>query len=400
VDEFFAKTTDWWAMTCSAAAVGCYAVAAIGCAYALIAAWAARTFPSVPALASARRYPAVTLLKPLHGMEPDLYAHLAGFCRQDYPGPAQIVFGVDDASDPAIAVVRRLIADFPDCEIALTVNARRHGANHKVSNLINMLGQACHDVLIVSDSDIVVDRDYLKNVTAALQRPGVGLVTCLYRGAAASGGARSFWARFAAAAIDYQFLPNVLVGLKFGLATPCFGSTMALRRETLKRVGGFEAVVDQLADDYALGVLVRDAGLSVAIPAATVTHACAERSARDVFSHELRWARTIRSLDPLGYAGLAVTHALPFALLGIVFGGITPASTIAVLALACRLCLQFELDRVFRPRDDVFWIGPLRDIVSFGVFVASFFGRGVKWRGRRYGVRADNTLAYYGEAKS
>jgi ceramide glucosyltransferase len=389
VDEFFARGADL-------AAVVCYAAAAIGCLYALVAAWAARDFSHMAPIEPAAQYPAVTILKPLHGMEPNLYANLAGFCVQDYPSPVQIVFGVADPADPAIGIVRKLIADFPDCAITLTINSRRHGANHKVSNLINISAQARHDFLVVSDSDIIVAPGYLKSVVASLQQPGVGLVTCLYRGAATPGP----WARFASAAIDYHFLPGVLVGLKFGLATPCFGPTMALRKETLDRIGGFESVADLLADDYVLGELVRRTGLTVAIPEMTVAHVCAERSAREFFRHELRWARTIRSVDPLGYAGLVVTHALPLALLGILLGGFTPASMVAIAALVCRFALQFELDRAFRLRDTVFWMGPLRDMLSFGVFVASFFGRSVEWRGHRYGVRADNTLAYYGEAQS
>ena len=375
----------------------CYAAAAIGCVYALIAAWAVRSFEASArtAFASAESYPTVTILKPLHGSEPNLYANLAGYCAQDYPGPVQIVFGVADPADPAIRIVRQLITDFPDCDITLAINSWRHGANAKVSNLINMAGEAQHEVLVLSDSDIIVDRDYLKGIVGCLERPGVGLVTCLYRGAATTG----LWGRLTAAAIDYHFLPNVLVALKFGLAAPCFGSTIALRKETLAKIGGFESVVDQLADDYALGALVRRTGLTVAMPASIVAHACAERSAGDLFRHELRWARTIRSVDSLGFAGLALTHAWPLALLGIVLGGLTPASMIAIVALACRFVLQVELDRAFRLRDDLFWMGPLRDVLSFVVFIASFFGRRVEWRGHRYGVRADNTLAYYGEAK-
>jgi ceramide glucosyltransferase len=262
--------------------------------------------------------------------------------------------------------------------------------------LINMLAAARHDVLVISDSDIVVEADYLKNVTAALEQRGVGLVTCLYRGA----GARGVWARLAAAAIDYHFLPGVLVGLKLGLAEPCFGSTIAIRRKTLAVIGGFEAVAEQLADDYALGALVRRAGLSVAIPPLVVAHDCTQKSARDLFRQELRWARTIRAVDPLGFAGSVITHAVPLALLGMVVGGLAPAAVILGAALACRFVLQVELDRAFRLRGDVYWLAPLRDILSFVVFVASFLGRGVEWRGHRYGVQADSTLAYYGEVES
>src|SRR4029077_16244371 len=144
----------------------------------------------------------------------------------------------------------------------------------------------------------------------------------------------------------------------------------------------------------------RRAGLSVAIPSTIVAHDFTQASALDLVRQELRWARTIRAVDPLGYAGLAITHAVPLALLGLVLGGLTPAAMIVVAALACRLALQIELDRAFHLRDDFYWMGSLRDILSFFVFLASFLGLGVAWRGHRYGVQADNTLAYYGEVES
>lgn len=388
MDEFFANSLAW-------ASAICYAAAAFGCVYALVAIWAARGFGRA-AVAPARSYPPVTILKPLHGPQPNLYADLAGFCAQDYPSPVQIVFGVDDSADPAIGIVHELAAAFPDRDLTLVINPLRHGENRKVSNLINMLGAARHQVLVVSDSDISVASDYLTGIVAGLQQPGVGLVTCLYYGKPACG----LWARLAAASINYHFLPSVLVGLKFGLAAPCFGSTLALRKSTLAAIGGFEAVVDQLADDYALGALVRRAGLAVSISNCAVGHDCGEGSARDLFRHELRWARTIRCVEPLGYAGLAVTHPVPLALLGLAFGGIAPAALIVVAAVACRLALQSEIDHAFGLRDDSFWLEPLRDMLSFVIFVMSFFGRDVEWAGHRYGLRADNSLAYYGEVET
>ena len=248
----------------------------------------------------------------------------------------------------------------------------------------------------IVDSDIVVPPNYLANVMANLSQPGVGLATCPYRGVGATG----IWSRLAAAGIDYQFLPNVLVGLKLGLATPCFGSTIALTKTTLTKLGGLQSVADQLADDYALGMAVRRVGLQVAIPPFIVTHVCAERSLRELLLHEIRWARTIRAMDSLGFAGLAVTYAVPIALLGVILGGLTPAASVLVVALACRFALQAELHRLLQLRNGIFWLGPIRDILSFVVFVASFFGRRVEWRGHRYGVKADHTLAYYGEVET
>jgi len=380
----------------------CYLAALVGCVYALFAIWAARGFAATPEPAPLAKPPPLTILKPLHGAERDLYANLASFCRQDYPAPVQIVFGLADPADPAATVVRRLIADFPDRDFELVINARGHGANAKVSNLINMQPATRHETIVIADSDIAVPSDYLTNIVANLGEPGVGLVTCLYRGVGATG----IWSRLAAAGIDYHFLPNVLVGLKLGLATPCFGSTIALTRTMLAKLGGLQSVADQLADDYALGMAARRAGLQVAIAPFIVTHVCAEQSLGELLRHDIRSARTIRAVDPFGFAGLAVTFAVPFALIGFLLGGLTPAALIVVAALACRFALQAELHRLFKLGNSwnisqgQFWLGPIRDVLSFVVFVASFCGRSVEWRGRRYGVGASNTLADYGKAES
>jgi ceramide glucosyltransferase len=376
------ESAGWLAVLCSIGAV-------LGCAYALAAAWIAGRFDRAAIMPPAR-YPAVTILKPLHGAQPHLYGTLAGFCTQDYPSPVQIVFGVADAADPAIATVRDLIAAFPQADLELVVCSRQHGANRKVSNLINMEAQARHEVLVISDGDIVVDRDYLRTIAASLGQPGVGIVTLPYRGIAAAGRC----AEFAAAGIDYHFLANVLVGLELGLAKPCFGSTIAIERRTLAAVGGLAAVADYLADDYALGALVRGAGLTVAIPRTTVMHVCTERSLRELFVHELRWARTVRAIDPRGYAGLAITHALPLAVLAAVLGGMTAASLVLIAAaVACRYSLQLAIDRIIRRQRPFFWYGPLRDALSFAVFVASFFGNAVQWDGQRYRVRSAARIA-------
>ncbi len=370
----------------------CFVAAALGCFYALVATWLCRRLE--PPQVTEGECPDVTILKPLHGAEPGLYANLASFCVQDYPGKIHIVFGVQDAADPAIGVVRRLIEEFPSIDIELVVDARRHGANRKVSNLVNMGARIRHDVVLLSDSDIRVERDYLRSIVPALAAPGVGMVTCLYKGGSSS----SPWAHLAAQAINHHFLPSVLLGLEFGLAKPCFGSTMALRRSTLALIGGLEAFVEQLADDYAMGEAVRDSGLEVLMSPYLVTHVCSERTAADLVRHELRWARTIRLLDLAGFAGSGITHALPFALIGAALGGFAAAGFVMIAsALACRLILQMHVDDALGIRDNRFWWGPLRDMLSFAVFASSFFGNAVTWRGQRYSVRQDGTLVYVGE---
>jgi ceramide glucosyltransferase len=374
----------------------CFVVAGLGCFYALAAAWLCRGLGPL-ARGGEGCLPAVTILKPLHGAEPELYANLASFCVQDYPGPIHIVLGVQDAADPAIGVVRRLIKEFPAVDIELVVSSRRHGANRKVSNLVNMASRIRHETVLLSDSDIRVEKDYLRRVVPPLSDPRVGIVTCLYEGCSSA----SLWARFAAQMINHHFLPNVLFGLRFSLARPCFGSTMVFRRSTLLRIGGFETFSDQLADDYAMGEAVRDAGLEVLMSPYVVTHVCTERSAAELFRHELRWARTIRLLDPVGFTGSAVTHAFPFALLGALLGGFTPAGLVMIVsALACRLILQMHVDEMLDLRENQFWLGPVRDVLSFAIFVASFFGNAVTWRGQRYSVRGDGTLVYVGKIGS
>ena len=390
---------DWYTMSIATQTewlvIASLAMTMAGCAYALGAAVVVRRFAakSSPLAAS---FPGVTILKPLRGAEPGLYDNLASFCNQNYPGPVQILFGVQDPSDAAIAPVNRLMADWPGRDLELVIHSHLCGPNPKVANLVEMQGRIRNDVVIISDSDIAVAQDYLSRTVAALYLPNVGLVTCLYRGAARAG----TWARLASMAIDYHFLPDVLVGLALGLARPCFGSTIALRRETLRKIGGFEAFRGYLADDYAMGDAVRAAGMRVAIPPFVVAHSCSEQSAGEVLRHELRWARTVRAVSPLGYAGSVITHPLPFALFAAWLAGFSAlAMSVVAASIACRLVLQVQVDHTLRVSMKRWWLGPVRDLLSFIVYVASFFVSVVIWRGDRYTVRADGTLMPVGEPK-
>jgi ceramide glucosyltransferase len=374
----------------------CFAMAMAGCAYALGAAVVTRRFAAASA-AVAETFPGVTILKPLRGAEAGLYDNLASFCEQSYPGPVQILFGVHNPTDAAIAAVNRLIADLPGRDLELVRHSRAGGPNPKVANLVGMQARIRHDIVIIADSDIAVAQDYVSRTVAALNRPNVGLVTCLYRGSARAG----LWARVASMAIDYHFLPDVLVGIRLGLARPCFGSTIALRRETLVAIGGFEAFLGYLADDYAMGEAVRAAGMQVAIPSFIVVHSCSERSAGDLLRHELRWARTVRAISPLGYAGLVITHPLPFSLLAawlMGFGGW--ALSLVAASIACRLVLQVQVDHTLGVSLNRWWLGPVRDLLSFVVYVAGFFVSVVTWRGDRYKLQADGTLMPIGEPKT
>jgi len=373
--------------------VSCLVVAAAGCVYALFASVVVGRFGAERA-PPASVFPGVTILKPLRGAEPGLYDDLASFCNQEYPGAVQVLFGVRESTDAATAVVRRLIADWPGRDFELVVHSSASGPNPKIANLVGLQGRIRHDVVILADSDIAVNRDYVSRIVATLCRPDVGLVTCLYRGAPRAGR----WARLASMEIDYRFLPDVLVGMRLGLARPCFGSTIALRRRTLDAIGGFEAFLDCLADDNAIGEAVRAAGMRVAIPSLVVTHACSERSAGELLAHELRWARTVRAVSPLGYAGLSLTQPLPFALLaGSLDGFGALGAGIVAASIACRLVLQVRVDHTLRVRSNRWWWGPARDLLSFGVHVAGFFVDVVRWRGARYKVSPDGTLTPHGK---
>ena len=367
-------------------------LALTACAYQILAAFAVRRFfhiSHLPSSPPACGLPSVTILKPLYGDEPRLAANLESFIGQDYAGAFDIVFGVQRPDDPAIKVVERLIAAYPNRRLVLVRNTAVHGSNLKISNLINMSSEARGDVIVLADSDMSVTPSYLAEVTAALAAPGVGLVTCLYAGAPVGGA----WAKLAALAIDHHFLPNVLVGLFLGLAKPCFGSTIALRAETLERIGGFEACANQLADDYAMGAAVRGLGLTVAIPPMALRHTCSEATLRDLLSHELRWQRTIKLVDPAGHIGSLATHALPLAILAACLQH-SPAFGFGLigLALASRLLVQIQVDRVLgAAKTRVGW-GPLRDLLSFAVFLTSLVPGTVMWRGHRFGVKTDGTM--------
>jgi ceramide glucosyltransferase len=363
----------------------CLAVAFVGCIFTLVeAAFVLGFSDEEPAPAAAE--PAVTVLKPLHGAEPDLAGRLAALCRQNYGGPVQIVCGAQGDLAPAIAAVREVNSNFPD-RIELVADQRSHGTNGKMSNLANMLPRARYDSIVLSDSDIVVERDYLRRIVALLGEPDVGAVTCLYYGIGGAG----LWSRISALATNSHFLPQAIIALALRLGKPCCGATIALRRSMLDRIGGFGAFADVLADDYAIGLAVRAAGYDVKAAPFVVGHRCFEGSLREFMRHEIRVARTIRSIDPVGYAGTILTQPLPLALLGMLSGGTTAAVlTVAVLASRVTLCRCVER-RFGLPRQN-YWLIPLHDLLVFGVYVASFFGATVHWQGVDFRVARDGTL--------
>jgi ceramide glucosyltransferase len=369
-------------------------LALIGAGYALAAAFLAERFMRGERPA-ASAYPAVTILKPLHLGEPGLSDSLASFFAQDYPGEVQIVFGVHDAGDPAIAVVEALQARYPHLDTVIVADGALHGSNAKVSNLINMLPSARHDILVLSDSDITVTPRWLRHVTDALAQPGVGLVTCLYTGEVVQGQGR-IWSTLSAMGTSYDFLPNVVMGTSLGLAEPCMGSTIALTRAMLDEIGGFMAFADYLADDYEIGRAVRGRGHVLAIPAMGVGHSATESSARELFRHELRWTRTIRTVNPLGHLGTIITFGFPIALISAVLLDFSWMSLAVMgLTVAARLFLKRRIDGIFGTYAGPYWLLPVRDLLSFAVFLTSLFGETVHWRGTRFSVEPSGALSQF-----
>jgi ceramide glucosyltransferase len=347
-----------------------------------------RSRPNLP-----RSLPPVTMLKPLCGAEPGLYEHLRSFCRQDYP-EFQIVFGVRDAGDPACAVVKRLAAEFPSIPIELVIDPQLHGSNRKISNLINMLPYARHDLLAMADSDAFVEPDYLAAVTAPLLDPEIGLVTCIYRGAPT----RRVWSRLGAMYINEWYVPSVLLAWLFGHQGYVSGQTVCLRRDTLHAIGGLSPLANYLADDYQLGQLVRALGLRIVLSPYVLKGEHHEPTFDSLIRHELRWMRTLRVLRPRSFRLIFFSFSSPLGLLGLLVAAADSPPSAYLWALfattaAARLVLHFayRIRERRNPLSDL-WLLPLRDALICWVWCRSFFTSRITWRGSEFDVDADGVM--------
>jgi ceramide glucosyltransferase len=324
--------------------------------------------------------PPVSILKPLCGVEPLTELALESFFLIEYPD-FQLVFGVQSAEDPVLLIVETLRARYPDRDVALVIDSTLHGSNRKVSNLINMQAFAKHETLVMSDADIHVPPYFLGTVIAALQQPDVGLVTTLYT---ALPGTPHLATLLGTNQINYNFLPGALLARKFG-RRDCLGVTMALTRQTLAQAGGLQAVANHLGDDQVMGRLVRAKGhqltLANVIPATTVP----ESNFKELYLHELRWARTIRALVPLAYTTLILQMSLFWAVVCIVLSGGHGAAWLlffATLLIRHRLARRIDAALRLTKAGDA-WLFVLRDLLSAIIYIASFLGNSVSWRGQQ-----------------
>jgi ceramide glucosyltransferase len=361
------------------------------CAYYILCLWSARTFLREKRADGGDRQtqmlPPVSILKPLKGRDPDIYESFRSHCLQDYP-EYEIIFGVSDPDDPAVASVQQLQREFPERSIRLVVSPHKLGANVKVSNLEQMLPSARYQHLLVNDSDIRVEPDYLRRVMAPLTDERVGMVTCLYRGLPAP----SLGSHLESLGISTDFCAGVLVArqlegdLRFGL-----GSTLAFRRANLERIGGFKAIVDFLADDYELGRRIAGLGLQVVLSDIVVETHLPAYDLRGFLEHQLRWARGLRDSRARGYIGLVSTYGLMWGLFALIVGRAAPWSS-GVLAVTALLRLAVALAVGSAVLEDgrllgSLWLLPVRDLVAVGVWMASFAGHTVTWRGDRFELR-------------
>jgi len=369
-------------------------VAILGCVsssiYYLLCLWGVSAFLAARKAAAARftrPLPPVSILKPLKGTDPDIFESFRSHCRQDYP-EYEIIFGVSDASDPAVASVEKLQREFPARNIQLVVSPVKLGANVKVSNLAQMMRTASYEYLIVNDSDIGVESDYLRRVVAPLTDSHTGMVTCLYRGVAAP----TLGSRLESLGISTDFCAGVLVarflegGLRFGL-----GSTLAFRRGDLDRIGGFESIVDYLADDYELGRRIAGLGLKVLLSDVVVETHIPHYDLGGFVAHQMRWARGVRDSRLGGYIGLASTFGLMWALLNVIGarGALWSWAVLGAVYLL-RVAVALAVGKVvLRDRQVLGQLGllPVRDLIAVGVWLVSFAGHTVTWRGDRFELR-------------
>ncbi len=336
--------------------------------------------------------PSVSILKPVKGLDDGMYEAFRSHCLQEYGGAYELVFGAGSADDPAVAAVERLQAEFPERRIRLMICPEQLGTNGKVSNLIQMQAAATGEFLLVNDSDIRVSPRYLDSVLrqfgVAGRRP-VGMVTALYRGRAANW---TVGAALEVLGISTDFMAGVLTarvverGIHFGL-----GSTLAVRREALAAAGGLEALVDQLADDYEMGARIDRAGYAIRLAAEVVETSVPSYDIRGFWTHQMRWGRTVRDSRKWGFFGLLFTHTLPLALLNVVASGASFWSVwLLALGYLLRLAIATQVGfGVLRDRQVLrdLWLLPVRDLVGFAVWVGSFAGNTIEWRGERFVLR-------------
>jgi len=335
---------------------------------------------------SAGELPPVTMLKPVRGIEPQLRGSLESFFRLDYP-QFEIIFGARTDDDPALAIVRELMEIYPQVPVKVVISGEPPWSNAKCWSLVKMLGEARFDHLVISDSDVEVAPDYLRQLIPALLEPGVGCVTTLYRGKPTDG----LWARLEALGMSVEMTSGVLVadmleGMKFAL-----GPTMAVRREALQAIGGFAKFADYCSDDFLLGKWMAAAGYNVVLSSHIIDHVILHESLRQSLAHQTRWMKSTRYSRRMGHLGMALTFAMPYGALALLAGAATGRPWLGGLVFAATFLNRALLsvvagwEAVRDPRAlACCWLYPLRDLMGFGFWLASYCSDRIQWRGECY----------------
>jgi ceramide glucosyltransferase len=350
-------------------------------------------FPLHHRIADKSFTPAITVLKPLKGLDSNIIGCLRSWLTQDYPAPVQVLFGVASPDDPSCAAVRQLLQEHPEADAALVICPESLGVNGKVSSLIQLQRQAKHDVIIVSDADVLVPTDFLLNVVAPLRDAEVGLVNCFYRLANPA----TLAMRWEALAINADFWSQVLQGANLEPLDFALGAVMVTRRAQLEKIGGFESLADYLADDFQLGNrIVRVAGKRIAICPVVVDCLSPPMNWHEVWSHQLRWARTIRACKPLPYAASILGNAMLWLALWLIAQPTKWSLLLFAGALLIRIITAYSLQNRLGPvpgQGRCWWIAPIKDVLQFALWIGAFAGGHIVWRGKRYRLQRDGRLA-------
>ncbi|MDK9717934.1 MAG: bacteriohopanetetrol glucosamine biosynthesis glycosyltransferase HpnI [Trichlorobacter sp.] len=359
--------------------------------YSLLTLWCGWLFFKEQGAPDKRHDTAISILKPVKGMDEGSYENFASFCRQEYMAPLQLIFCVAAADDPAIKIIQQLMTVFPHHDICLNIDPTIHGPNYKVSNLINAFPKAKYDLLMICDSDIRVEPTFLQSVTAHFSASNIGLVTSPYRSSTVHGAITAF----EALAFTSEMVPNVVTALKLEGLSFALGAAMTFRRQALQDIGGLKALVDYLADDYQLGNQIHRAGWQLKLDHQFVESMLKPESPTIIFSRQLRWARTMRVSRPGGYLASGIT--LPG--LAIIAAFLTGPPLLALSAISLLYLTRLSVTSVFSRwyvRDNLLpawaWLLPLRDLLAFGTWLLAFTGNRVNWRGHCFLISPNGKL--------
>ncbi|MBI3288329.1 MAG: bacteriohopanetetrol glucosamine biosynthesis glycosyltransferase HpnI [Elusimicrobia bacterium] len=333
--------------------------------------------------------PPITLIKPLKGVDQDLYENLASFCRQDYPC-FQILFCLSSPDDPALPVVSRLKRDFPDTDLEVVVSKSRIGYNPKVNNMANSYPFAKYDLLLMSDSDIRVERGFLRRMAAPFEDPAVGMTTSFYQ----ASGVRGFWSHMESLSINANFLPQATtaagIGMRFAM-----GAAMMVRRQAFDQTGGFANISDHLADDFWLGQSIREAGWRLEMAEGCVDSIPGMDSGVEHFKHLVRWARTIRLCQPAGFYASVIQHGFSLLIVRLLVQGPDVAGAALMAGIwAAKAAASISLDSRLGRRQPrlALWLLPLAECFSFAAWIGGSASNTVLWRGELFTVQSQGQL--------